>query len=369
VAFRLQTSRTGVTRGLLRPAGEIDVSQLDVQPDAHSADHGHGHDHEHPPHLGHHWENSKQQFEAGKLGMWLFLATEVLLFGGLFVAYAVWRANHPEIFKYGSQYLDTAMGAINTCVLLLSSMTMAMAVTFAARGRNLAVVICLILTLFGAGGFMVIKYFEYSHKFHEGFLPGMAFYEQPNASHLWLPLQEEAQQEQARLAIETTEANEAFAAEVKSRDELPAAPVTAEPTSIPLGATGVTGLTTNELEWERSELGIFLPPKLVDTIENQGPMLDYAEHHSPGELPDLPHPLQDPERPANAQKFFTIYFLMTGLHGIHVVIGGIVIVWLIWLTVRGRFNKGYYTPIDLGGLYWHIVDVIWIFLFPLFYLI
>ena len=160
------------------------MSQLDIQPDAQSADHGHGHDHEHPAHLGHHWENSKQQFEAGKLGMWLFLATEVLLFGGLFVAYAVWRANHPELFKYGSQYLDTTMGAINTCVLLLSSMTMAMAVTFAARGRNLAVVICLVLTLFGAGGFMIIKYFEYSHKFHEGFLPGMAFYEQPNASHL-----------------------------------------------------------------------------------------------------------------------------------------------------------------------------------------
>ena len=83
----------------------------------------------------------------------------------------------------------------------------------------------------------------------------------------------------------------------------------------------------------------------------------------------LAHPLQDPERPVNAQKFFTIYFLMTGLHGIHVVIGGFVILWLLLKTMKGHFSREYYTPIDLGGLYWHIVDVIWIFLFPLFYLI
>ncbi len=343
------------------------MSQLDVQSGTNS--HDHGHDHDHPAHLGHHWENSKQQFEAGKLGMWLFLATEVLLFGGLFCAYAVWRANHPEIFKYGSQYLDTFWGALNTCVLLISSMTMAMAVTFAARGRNLAVVICLILTLFGAGGFMAIKYLEYSHKFHEGLMPGMAFYEQPNASHLWLPLDEQGKQEEAKQLVATTEANEAFAAEEKDRNELPPAPVTAEPSVIPVAGTGVTGLTTNDIDWEKSELGVFLPPKLVDTVMNQKPMLEFAEDHKPGAEPHLPHPLQDAERPANAQKFFTIYFLMTGLHGIHVVVGGLVILWLLWLTLRGRFHKGYYTPIDLGGLYWHIVDVIWIFLFPLFYLI
>ena len=165
------------------------MSQIDLNA-VHPAD-DHGHDHDHPAHLGHHWRDSKQQFEAGKLGMWLFLSTEILLFGGLFVAYAVWRANHPEIFAYGSQFLDTFWGALNTCVLLLSSMTMAMAVTFAARGKNLAVLICLVLTLGGAGGFMVIKAIEYEHKFHEGFLPGMAFYDEPSASHLWLPLDEQ----------------------------------------------------------------------------------------------------------------------------------------------------------------------------------
>ncbi len=345
------------------------MSQLEIQPDSHGAEHGHGHDHDHPPHLGHHWENSKQQFEAGKLGMWLFLATEVLLFGGLFVGYSVWRANHPEIFQYGSQYLDTFWGALNTCVLLISSMTMAMAVTFAARGNNRGIVICLVLTLMGAAGFMVIKYIEYTHKFHEGLLPGMAFYEEPNASHLWLPLEQEHDQEMAHARLETEAHNAAFARETAARDEMPLPPPTAEPSVVPAAGTGPDGLTTNELALETAEFATFLPPAVMDNLENQGPELDFAEHHEPGEEPHLPHPLQDPDRPPNAQKFFTIYFLMTGLHGIHVVIGGLVILWLLMLTIRGRFSSGYYTPIDLGGLYWHIVDVIWIFLFPLFYLI
>ena len=340
------------------------MSQLQVE-----SDHHHDHEHDHPDYLGHHWDNPVQQFEAGKLGMWLFLATEVLLFGGLFVAYAVWRSNHPEIFKYGSQFLDTTMGAINTAVLLVSSMTMAMAVTFAARGKMKAVVITLILTLMGAGGFMVIKYFEYSHKFHEGFYPGMAFYEEPHASHLWLPLEETAIAEKAKVASQEEAASTALAVEAATREELPASPADAQIWNQPEAGIGPQGLTTNEEQDARAELAIFLPPSVIGDLEDQPEELAYAEHHEPGAPVHLSHPLQDPERPVNAQKFFTIYFLMTGLHGIHVVIGGLVILWLLWLTLRGRFSAAYYTPIDLGGLYWHIVDVIWIFLFPLFYLI
>ena len=150
---------------------------------------------------------------------------------------------------------------------------------------------------------------------------------------------------------------------------MPLPPPTAEPSVVPAAGTGPEGLTTNELALETAEFAVFLPPSVIGNLENQGPELDFAEHHEPGEEPHLPHPLQDPDRPPNAQKFFTIYFLMTGLHGIHVIIGGFVILWLLLLTLRGRFSRGYYTPVDLGGLYWHIVDVIWIFLFPLFYLI
>ena len=326
-------------------------------------------DHGHPKHLGHHWDNSVQQFEAGKLGMWLFLATEVLLFGGLFCAYAVWRANHPEIFKYGSQFLSTTWGAINTCVLLTSSLTMAMAVTYAARGRMKAVVLCLLLTLMGAGGFMTIKYVEYSHKFHEGFFPGMNFYSPPHASELWLPLEETAAVVKAETLAGEQAGSIALAAEMKARAELPPGPAEAQSWNKPAAGIGPAGLTTDQQAMDMAEMSVFLPPSVLGNLEDLGAELAYAGHHKAGTPVVLPHPLQDPDRPVNAQKFFTIYFLMTGLHGIHVIGGGIVITWLLILTLRRRFSGEYYTPIDLGGLYWHIVDVIWIFLFPLFYLI
>ncbi len=327
------------------------------------------HDHDHPDFLGHHWENPKQQFEAGKLGMWLFLTTEVLLFGGLFVAYTVWRSNYPELFKYGSQFLDTNWGATNTAVLLISSMTMAMAVTYAARGKMKAVVICLVLTLFGAAGFMAIKYVEYSHKFHEGFYPGLAFYDEPHASELWLPLDETATAAKAHAHQMDMDESAMLHAEALVRAELPEAPADAQNWNKSISGPGPAGLTTNLEQEELAEFTTFLPEFVTGDIEDAGEELAFAEHHEPGEAPQLSHPLQDPTRPTNAQKFFTIYFMMTGLHGIHVVIGGIVILWLLWRTLRGDFSREYYTPIDLGGLYWHVVDLIWIFLFPMFYLI
>ena len=341
------------------------MSQLHAHADTHEEDHGH----DHPDFLQHHWDNPVQQFEAGKLGMWLFLATEILLFGGLFCAYAIWRANHPEIFKYGSQFLSTKWGAINTAVLLTSSLTMAMAVTFAARGKMKSVILCLILTLFGAGGFMAIKYVEYNHKFHEGFYPGMGFYSEPHASELWLPMDETAKAQRVkRLEHEAVQSQATLAAAIV-RDELPSPPEEAQQWNQPVAGGGPTGLVTDQQLIDTIELSAFLPPSFIGDNEDIPSELAYAEHHNAGEIPTLPHPLQDPERPVNAQKFFTIYFLMTGLHGIHVVAGGFVILWLLLLTIKGRFSREYYTPIDLGGLYWHIVDVIWIFLFPLFYLI
>ena len=142
-------------------------------PEAQAKEKPDAHDHDHPWFLGHHWESPNQQFEAGKLGMWLFLATEVLLFGGLFCGYAIWRSNHPELFQFGSKYLDTTMGAINTAVLIASSLTMAWGVTAAQQGKIVLLRIMLLLTLAGAITFLVIKYFEYSHKFNEGIYPGM----------------------------------------------------------------------------------------------------------------------------------------------------------------------------------------------------
>lgn len=205
--------------------------------------------------LADHYAEPTQQVETGKLGMWLFLATEILLFGGLFVAYTIYHVMHPELFKEAHRFLDVRLGALNTIVLLFSSLTVVLAIHAAQQDKRKLVVFNLLVTIACALAFLVVKYFEYSHKFHAGLLPGYYF--------------------------------------------------------------------TN------------------------------AEISSPDE----------------AHIFFGIYFLMTGLHGIHVVIGVIVLTWLTLRTIKGDFSSQYYMPIELGGLYWHLVDVIWIFLFPLLYLI
>ncbi len=227
--------------------------------------------HEHAPHLQHHFDTSEQQFDAGKLGIWLFLATEVLLFGGLFCAYAIYRANHPEVFHYAHQFLDKVLGGTNTVILLCSSLTMAWAVRASQLGQRKLLIAMLSLTLLGGFGFMGIKYVEYKAKWEHGLLPGTHF-----APH----------------------------------EEGAAAPAVA-------GAKP-------------------------------------AEHG---------------KRPANTQIFFGIYFLMTGLHGIHVLAGMVAITWILVRSIKGHFGPAYFTPVDFVGLYWHLVDLIWIFLFPLLYLI
>src|SRR6266581_7700360 len=136
------------------------ASTIPATHDAHGP--GDGHD----PHLAHHFDTPEQQFASGKLGMWVFLATEILMFGGLFCAYSVYRHNLPEVFEYAHQYLDKSMGAINTIVLITSSLTMAWGVRLAQLGKMRGLVICLILTILGGYIFMGIKSIEYKTKWH-----------------------------------------------------------------------------------------------------------------------------------------------------------------------------------------------------------
>src|SRR5688500_4937702 len=140
--------------------------------DAAHAHDEHGHTHAHPPHLAHHFDTPEQQFDSGKLGMWTFLATEILMFGGLFCAYAVYRYNHPDVFRYGEHHVNTMWGAINTIILLTSSLTMAMGVRAAQLGQKSILVAMLVLTLLGGAGFMVIKTIEYTDKWNHGLFPG-----------------------------------------------------------------------------------------------------------------------------------------------------------------------------------------------------
>ncbi len=309
-----------------------------------SHDHEHGHDH--PPHLAHHFETPKQQFEAGKLGMWLFLATEILFFGGLFCGYAVLRGLHPELFQYGSRFLDTTYGAINTAVLIVSSLTMAAAVTFSQKGNQTALKACLALTVLGGMTFMVIKYFEYEHKLKAGLRPAGYMYTLPDfevASH------DGFQMGQPLYTKPLTELDLEQRKVDPSQTNLPS---DVEVTNIPEPAEAQTGLNMSELEEQQRR-------------REAGRASFLSEHGHD----DFPHPLQDPNRPQNLHHFFTIYYLMTGLHGIHVVIGIGVISWLLVRSYMGDFGPEYFTPIDLVGLYWHVVDLVWIFLFPLFYLI
>jgi cytochrome c oxidase subunit III len=205
-------------------------------------------------HVAHQFEDSGQQFQASTLGMWLFLTTEIMFFGGLFTIYVVYRAMYPQAFVHASHHLDVTLGAINTGVLICSSFTMVMAVHAAQTGRIRRIFSSLLATMTLGTVFLVIKAFEYYHKYMDGLIPG--------------------------------------------------------------------------------------------------PLWRYS-------APDA----------HNQELFMSLYFAMTGLHGLHMIIGIGVLGWLAVQASRGRYDAHYYNPIECAGLYWHFVDIVWIFLFPLLYLL
>ena len=381
-------------------------------------------------HLAHHFDSPRQQFEAAKLGMWLFLGTEVLLFGGLFCLYAVFRGNRPELFAYGSQYLDTTWGAINTVVLILSSCTMAIAVYCAQTNQKRELAVFLGLTLFFGLDFLGIKYIEYSHKFHDNLVWGTGLYETPPHEAYQLLLR---RQEEAGAALPSLEPGDPkrgrkqylatclpchgaqgqglpglgkalntshFVAERSDEDFLQFLQV-GRPIEDPENTSGVAMLPRggNVRLTDQDLMDIIasvrtLQANVGDVITDPAdgaksilitastipfaapgpsgfhlPDNDALSESSSASQNEATSPRLDPNRPRDLHLFFSIYFLLTGLHGLHVLIGLIVIAWLLVCTLLGHFSNAYYTPVDLGGLYWHIVDVIWIFLFPLLYLI
>jgi cytochrome c oxidase subunit 3 len=210
--------------------------------------------HHHHPALAHHFDSLEQQQEASTLGMWVFLVTEVMFFGGLFMAYIVYRTWHPDAFAAGSSHLDIVLGGVNTVVLICSSLTMALAVHAAQTSWRRGQVVFLILTMALGATFLVIKAFEYADKFEHHLVPGPNFV------------------------------------------------------------------------WEG-------------------------------------------KYPAGAEMFYSLYFCMTGLHALHMIIGLGIMTVIAAMAWRGTFDEEYFTPVEVSGLYWHFVDIVWIFLFPLLYLI
>jgi len=269
--------------------------------------------------LAHHFDTPSQQFDAGKLGIWLFLLTEVLFFSGLFCAYSVFRSARPEVFYYAHYFLDPRLGGLNTCVLLVSSLTAALAVRSAQLGQRRNLVINIAVTIFCAVTFLGVKYVEYEHKVETGLLPGARF----NPSlQLWETPAFQRQHPQAAR----------FAEQLRQR--------AAQPATVPMPS---------------------LPAR--PTREALEPLFRAGVLGAKAEYPELP------SRPNNAHVFFSLYFFMTGLHGLH-VLGGIgVWTWLLVRAARSEFGPSYFGPIDGAALYWHLVDLIWIYLFPLLYLI
>ena len=217
--------------------------------------------------LQHHFENMEQQREAGTLGMWIFLVTEIMFFGALFLAYTLYRYKYPEAFAAASNHLDIRLGAINTVVLIFSSFTMAMAVYFTQVGKRRASIICLLLTIVLGLAFLGIKAVEYHEKYRDHLIPGQLIPGNPFRPDV----------HELRL-----------------------------PPGVPVG---------------------------------------------------------------NVEMFYWIYFAMTGMHALHMIIGVGLLTVLTIMAWRKRFSPEYHAPVEITGLYWHFVDIVWIFLFPLLYLL
>ncbi|MEM6674463.1 MAG: cytochrome c oxidase subunit 3 family protein [Planctomycetota bacterium] len=298
-----------------------------------SDDHGHGD----KPFLQHHFEDEDHQFDSGKLGIWAFLVTEILFFSGLFCAYAIYRAMHPEVFVYASKALDTKWGAINTGVLIFSSLTAAWAVRNAQLGQKKGLIVNLTLTILCAFGFMGIKYVEYSHKFHVGLVPGNKYAPVEGA---YGP-EEKAQKVALLLPEDVQEHSEGDHDEDESHDG------------------------DHEVEHQDGEHADHADGEHAEGDHDaHGDDHGHGGHGAPWDDPNL-----NEETKNKLKVFFGIYFCMTGLHGIHVLVGILIFMWLLARAFRGDFTPTYYGPVDYSALYWHLVDLIWIYLFPLLYLI
>ncbi len=307
---------------------------------------------EHPgghSHVAHHFDSAQQQFDAGKLGMWLFLVTEVLFFSGLFVAYAVYRANHPDVFLDAHKYLNTTLGALNTIVLLLSSLTMAWAVRCSQLGEHRRLVLLLGITLACASFFLGVKAVEYGHKWTEGLLWAGAY-----------------------------SAGAEDATHHATNSSMPLV-VLSIPAAIAVGVSSLCFVWSRRREY--SVATKFWQYMLVAAATYfAGLAIGYvvehatADHSTQATNVDGTHTAEATAELVDDSArftgvFFSIYYAMTGVHAIHILAGMGVIAWLLLRAIRNEFGPEYFGPVDYVGLYWHLVDLVWIYLFPLLYLI
>lgn len=411
------------------------ASDAHEQPGHGHSDHGHG-DHDHPPYLAHHFDTPEQQFDSGKLGMWLFLVTEVLFFSGMFCAYAIFRSWRPEVFEGCSQFLNTKLGAINTGVLLFSSFTMAWGVRCAQKEQHKLLTAMLATTLSCATVFLGVKAIEYSHKWHLGLLPAGLFTYDPSNPHpeggpnylayicapfavitigvaIWLVVSflrnakfqyecakplfvvclcfflgvglgtilesggDDAHHDDHAAVAAGTDGEHAGHGDAHDDHEHGHDSDHADPPTAAVAALPPAGAMTDE----SADLAVI--ERLASDATNTGLQDELAARKAQSQRSGggIVYDVSDDTaatvakaeenvlRPSRAGVFFSIYYCMTGIHAIHILAGIGVLAWLLVRSVRMDFNRNYFGPVDYVGLYWHIVDMIWIYLFPLMYLI
>ncbi len=285
---------------------------------SHSDTHDHNY---HPPGLQHQFEDMKQQEESVSIGMWLFLVQEIMFFGGMFLAYLVFRWQYPIAFAAGSNHLDALWGGLNTIVLIVSSLTMALTVYYAQKGDRMKQVVLIVLTMVFGTMFLGVKAIEYTDKYNSGLIPVAGWNKRvkadPAAAH---------------------------------HEPKPCWEVTHGEHHEYINPRG-------EFQWNDCSL-----VKMAQDQNILTPAERVAYFTAYGEI--------DADKFRDrVQIFYWIYFVMTGLHAVHMIIGLGMMLWLLWKAWKDTFGPEYYAPVEIAGLYWHFVDIVWIFLFPLLYLL
>jgi cytochrome c oxidase subunit III len=288
----------------------------------------HTNDHYHPPGLQHQFENMKQQEESVSIGMWMFLAQEIMFFGGMFTVYLLYRWKFPMAFAAGSNHLDAFLGGLNTLVLIVSSLTMALTVYYAQKGDRMKQVVLIILTMIFGTAFLGVKAVEYTEKYNHGLIPFSNWNLKTKDGG---KLAERA----SALPFET----KVSAAEMKNE--------------------------TAEHKYHNPK-GVFqwTDISLAERGEKEGILTEWEKvgYYDNGKLDER-------KFESKVRIFFWIYFCMTGLHALHMIIGLGLMGWLLWKAWIGSYSAEYFSPVEMSGLYWHFVDIVWIFLFPLLYLL
>ena len=277
----------------------------------------------HEPGLQHQFEDMGQQEESVSIGMWMFLVQEIMFFGGLFTAYLVFRSRYPMAFAAGSNHLDAFWGGLNTLVLIVSSLTMALTVYYAQKSNRMMQVVMIVLTMIFGAAFLGVKAIEYTSKYNDALIPvtglNKKYKEDKNAHH-----------ETEKPCWQASHGPDAAAHHPPN----------------PAG----------EFQWADCSLVKYAQDKnLLTDAEKIG-------YFSNGNI--------DADKFRDKVRiFYFIYFVMTGLHALHMIVGLGLMAWLLWTAWLGHYTAEYYMPVEMSGLYWHFVDIVWIFLFPLLYLL